>query len=136
MKKFLFGALLLALGVGACTKSPDDNSGPDPQLSGGKWVVDYFFDKDKVEASNFSGYSFEFNTDGTFMAYTPGGTSIAGTWNTHFDDSVDKLQIAITGASPLDDLNQDWVITGKTDTALKLKDDNTSHLEELHFKKI
>lgn len=137
MNKFLFSILLSVLAFGSCKNSSDDNStGPDPQLGGSKWVVTYFWDKDKEESSNFSGYSFEFKSDGTFVSTAPDGSTLSGTWNMHFDDSKDKLLIVLAGAKPLDDLSQDWVILEKTDTVMKLKDDNTSHLEEIHFKKI
>lgn len=137
MNKLFFSAVLFLLAFSSCKKSSDDNSaGPDPQLGGSKWVVTYFWDKDKEESSNFSGYSFEFKNDGAFVAYAPGGSTVTGTWNTHFDDSKDKLLIVLAGTKPLDDLNQDWVILEKTDTVMKLKDDNTSHLEEIHLKKI
>jgi len=137
MKKILFSAILFTLALVSCKNSSDDNStGPDPQLSGSKWIVTYFWDKDKAETSNFSGYSFEFKSDGTFISNAPGGSSVTGTWKTHFDDSKDKLLIVVAGVKPIDDLSQDWVILEKTDTVMKLKDDNTSHLEEIHFKKI
>lgn len=137
MKNFLFLSVLLTLVFSNCkSSSSDDNPGPDQQLSGTKWVVTYFWDKDKEETSNFSGYSFEFKSDGTVVAYAPGGGTTSGAWNTHFDDSKDKLLIAIAGVKPLDDLSQDWVILEKTDSVMKLKDDNTSHLEEIHLKKI
>lgn len=137
MNKVLFLAIMFVLALGSCKNLSDDNSaGPDPQLGGSKWVVTYFWDKDKEESSNFGGYSFEFKDNGAFIAYTPGGSTVSGTWNTHFDDSKDKLLIVLAGAKPLDDLNQDWVILEKTDTVMKLKDDNTSHLEEIHLKKI
>lgn len=137
MKNILFLTILFALSMAACSKSPDDNSSPsNPQLSGTKWVVSYFWDKDKEETSNFNGYSFEFNSDGTLTAFQPSGAKTTGLWSAHFDDSADKLLIVLSGVSPLDDLNQDWVILEKTDTVMKLKDDNTSHVEEIHFKKI
>lgn len=137
MKHVLFFALLFVLPMAACHKSSDDNSNPsNPQLSGTKWVVTYFWDKDKEESSNFNGYSFEFNADGTLTAFSPSGATTTGLWNAHFDDSADKLLIVLSGVSPLDDLSQDWVILEKTDTVMKLKDDNSSHVEEIHFKKI
>lgn len=137
MNKVLLLISFFVLALGSCKNSSDDNSnGPDPQLGGSKWVVTYFWDKDKEESSNFSGYSFEFKNDGTFIAFTPGGSTVSGSWKTHFDDSKDKLLIVLVAGKPLDDLNQDWVILEKTDTVMKLKDDNTSHLEEIHLKKI
>ena len=99
----------------------------------GTWKVTYFWDKDKIETSDFNGYTFEFLSDGTFKANIPGGGSQTGTWGERPDDGVVKLDIVIPGAKPLDDLNEDWVILEKTDTSLKLRDDNNTHLEEIHF---
>lgn len=132
MQKFLFSCFLAVLGLSACHKSNDDN-GTQVQnnLPGGKWTVHYYWDKDKDESSNFSGYSFDFQSNGKLVATLPGGSAVSGTWTT----SSTKLTITITGSDELDDLTDDWLIIEQTDTLIKLKDDNNTHLEELHFKK-
>ena len=136
MKQTILFSLIVLLGLSACSNSSDDNSNnpsiPNSDLSG-NWKVTYFWDKDKDETSDFNGYTFEFKSDGTFVAHLPGGSTQTGTWGERPDDGVTKLDIVIPGAKPLDDHNEDWVILEKTDTSLKLRDDNTTQLEEIHF---
>lgn len=135
MKHFIFPALLAALFWTGCSKSNDDNSSPsNPQLSGTKWIVTYFWDKDKEETSDFNGYSFEFKDNGVLIAYLPDGTTKTGQWTV--SSSSNKLIFNISGTYALDEINDEWIILEKTDTVMKLKDDNTTHLEELYFKKI
>lgn len=134
MQKHLFYCLCALISFSACHKSSDDNPGNSlvNNPPAGKWVVHYYWDKDKDETSDFSGYSFEFQSNGTLVATLPGGSTVSGTWST----SSSKLTISITGNDKLDDLTDDWLVIEQTDNLIKLKDDNDSHLEELHFKKI
>ncbi|MBK8965699.1 MAG: hypothetical protein R3D58_22530 [Saprospiraceae bacterium] len=136
MKLLIFPAMLLALTFIGCSKSgSDDDSNPaNPQLSGTKWVVTYFWDKDKDETNDFSGYSFEFKDSGALVAYLPDGSTKTGQWSV--SSSSNKLILVIGGTYALDEMADDWVIMTKTNTVMQLKDDNTTHLEELHFKKI
>ncbi|MBK8923922.1 MAG: hypothetical protein IPM81_20955 [Saprospirales bacterium] len=135
MKQIFFLALLATFAWTGCSKSSDDNSNPaNPQLSGTKWVVTYFWDKDKDETPDFNGYTFEFNDNGVLVVYLPGGATKTGQWTAH--NSSNKLQLTISGTYPLDEMNDEWIIQEKTDAVMKLKDDNSTHLEELYFKKI
>lgn len=136
MKNVLFFSLL-ALAFAACQHGDDDGSTPNGNNggtipTGSQWKVTYFFDKDKDETSDFSGYVFEFETGGIFVANVPGGSTVEGTWQ----ETSSKLIIAIPGAKPLEELNDDWLLIEKTDNVIKLRDDNDEHLEELHFQRI
>ena len=133
MNKLLFPALLLLLFNFGCSKS-NGPSADDPQLSGTKWVVSYFWDKDKDETNDFSGYSFEFQDNNVLIAYLPDGSTKTGIWTTN--SSNNTLHFVISGTYALDEMNDEWVIITQTNTVIKLKDDNTTHLEELHFTKI
>lgn len=134
MKNLLFYCLPAFVLFAACHKSSDDDSNnpSSGNTPSGKWAVHYYWDKDKDETSDFSGYSFEFQSNGTFVAGIPGGSTVNGSWST----SSSKLTISITGNDKLDNLSDDWLIIEQTDNLIKLKDDNDTHLEELHFKKI
>jgi hypothetical protein len=44
--------------------------------------------------------------------------------------------IPISGTDKLDDTANDWLIISKTAIQIKLKDDNTSKNEQLHFTKM
>ena len=136
MKHIIPFSLFALLTLGACNNSSDDDSNnpsiPNSDLSG-NWKVTYFWDEDEDETYEFNGYTFEFKSDGTFVALLPGGSTQNGTWGERPDDGVTKLDITIPGAKPLDELNEDWVILEKTNTSLKLRDDDNTYLEEIHF---
>lgn len=128
-------ALLLAA-FGACTNASDDNSPSDIPVvvnNDGAWQVSYYFDKDKDETSDFAGYRFTFRNDGVLEA-SRNGTSTMGTWKVIQDDGRQKLVINTgTASKPLSDLTDDWVILEQNSSRIRLQDDNTEHLEELHF---
>ncbi|MBL7813642.1 MAG: hypothetical protein JNL70_01465 [Saprospiraceae bacterium] len=127
MKKLLFFALILHL-FSAC----NNNSSVDPSLDG-TWKVSYYLDSGKDETSNFSGYTFDFQSNGTLIAKFSGQT-VTGTWSEN--TSSNKLIINISGTDKLDDAADDWLIISKTATSIKLRDDNTSKDEQLHFTKL
>lgn len=99
----------------------------------GNWKVTYYWDKDKDETNDFSGYTFDFQSDGTLVGKI-GGTTYQGTWSEN--NSSNKLILTITGTKALDDMTDDWLIQEKTSSSIKLKDDNTEHLEELYFERL
>jgi hypothetical protein len=102
---------------------------------GGTWKVTWYWDKDKDETNDFSGYTFNFQPSGAFESVKNSSTT-TGTWNTGSDDGSQRLVISSGSATkPLSDLDDDWIIVSMTDTKIELKDDNDEHLEELHFEK-
>ncbi len=141
MKVFhvIFAMFLLA-GFSACTNGGgSDDVQPDTPsntlVSAGEWRVSYYFDKDKDETNDFNGYTFSFLDNGVLEA-SLGGNVTAGTWKVVSDDGHQKLVITIGLAKPLSDLSDDWIITERNDSSIKLRDDNDEHLEELHFSAI
>ncbi|HMQ61090.1 MAG TPA: hypothetical protein PKE06_10510 [Flavilitoribacter sp.] len=138
MKLQFLSLLTLAMITFACQTSTDDNPSPGDvsnTLTDGRWKVSYYYDKDKVETGDFSGYTFDFRLDGAFIAYF-GSNTTTGTWRTGTDNGSSRLIIDIIGSKPLDDLPDDWIILEKSDNLIKLKDDNDTHLEELHFMRV
>lgn len=134
---FLFFGLYLAIIAGACTNGNDDNSPagnlPDILTDGsGQWRVSYYWDKDKDETNDFAGYTFNFNSDGTLEAVKNGSTT-TGSWQ--HNSSSNKLIINLGDVKPLGDATDDWLIIERTDNLIKLRDDNTEHLEELYFQR-
>lgn len=105
----------------------------------GAWKVTYFYDKDKDETFDFNGWTFTFNDDGTLTA-NKGSETFTGSWNVKSsDDDPDydkEMDIIITGAYPLDEMSDDWIIIELTDSTMQLKDDNDNGIEELHLQKI
>lgn len=137
--------ILLAVVVlfSAC-KTEDNNVNPSGGgnnnsgvlVTGANWRVSYFYDNDKDETSDFSGYTFEFRSDNTLVANN-GSNTISGTWNETVDDNLPRLVIQLnTTNDKLDELNDDWVVESKTASEIKLKDDNPDRNEQLHFTKL
>ena len=97
------------------------------------WQVTYFYDTDHEETSNFSGYSFSFNEDGTLVAVN-GNTTVTGTWSINdnsgssSDDdgnsSTNDNDLNIFFASPeeFEDLTDDWDIISISNDQIELID--------------
>ncbi len=113
----------MVLSLAACTKSNDDNVNPDNKVEqvSGNWTVSYFFDSGKDETSDFSGYSFDFNSNGVLTASGNGNTFTGAWWigsnSSDDDNSSNKLNISITGTS----------------NEIRLRDDGDDSDEVLHF---
>jgi hypothetical protein len=131
----------MLIGFASCSTDNNDEGATDnltasqiTELNGialsGDWVITYFFDTDKEETSNFNGYSFTFNADGTLVA-SNGTTDVNGTWsitdsNSSDDDSNkdSDVDFNILFASPnnFEDLSDDWDIVSFTSTRIELID--------------
>jgi hypothetical protein len=97
-------------------------------VASGTWKITYYFDTDKEETSNFSGYNFTFGSNGVLTA-TNGTLTQTGTWsvtdsNSNDDNSISDLDFNIAFASPatFNELTDDWEIIERTSTVIKLKD--------------
>lgn len=95
-------------------------------VASGDWRITYFFDTDKDETSNFTGYVFTFNSDGTLGA-SDGNTSISGAWSitdsdSSDDDSSDDIDFNIFFTTPdnFEELSEDWEILKYTNTKIEL----------------
>lgn len=127
------GALAsLILFFSSCKKDDNSsNSSGDAALVNGKsWTVSYYYD-DKDETYKFTGYTFEFNDDGSLSVSHSSGSS-NGTWSI----GSSKFNINLGTTEPLDDLTDDWRIIEQSSDLIKLRDDNTTKTEEVHFSKI
>ncbi len=137
MKKFWIVWLVLPFLVISWGCEPNDDFNPDDLsqvlIQGDGWHITYFWDEDKDETYKFNGWVFQFQDNGVFRAVSLSETR-QGTWTVN--PSSQKLIIDITGFQPLDELNDDWLILEQSDTLIKLRDDNDTHLEELHFQKL
>lgn len=128
MKK-LFTLLLISACLTACTKkkdATDNNTGAD--IKNGTWRISYYWDQ-KDETGNFSGQILMFLDGGTLMAHK-GSAVVTGTWS----QTSTKLIISFTDPV-LSDLSNDWLITEKTSTSFKLKEDNPAQDDQLHLVK-
>lgn len=133
MMVLAFGLSLLT----ACTNPNVDIDFSDPQqvlqsTTNDYWRVSWFWDKDKDETHKFDGWRFRFREDGVFEAVSDTLTQ-AGTWTVQISGSEHKLIIALSGTDPLSELDDDWLIEFFSQDTIQLRDDNTDHLEQLHF---
>lgn len=142
MNKRFFIPVICALVLSGCSHPDSNNVTPAANntqqnniVTTGKWVVSYYYDNDKDETSDYTGYTFEFGSDNTITA-TKNGQSTTGTWSRKTDDNLPRFVIALnTSDKELSELNDDWVIDAETENQMKLKDDNTTKNEQLHFTK-
>ncbi|TVZ16886.1 hypothetical protein [Maribacter sp. MAR_2009_72] len=110
----------------------------------GSWLVARFEEDQVDQTSNFSGYSFTFNTDGVLNADKE-DQQITGSWSitsdsssnedesnddsssddssSDDDDSSDDVDFNIffSSSSKLEELSEDWEIVSYTDTRIELK---------------
>lgn len=91
----------------------------EDELTDGVWYVTYFFD-DYDETSDFNGYTFTFNADGTAIA--DNGTQTSGSWSTYTDSGVEKLDLNFGIMEPLEELQDDWEIIFVSSDEIQLRD--------------
>ncbi|WP_292901137.1 hypothetical protein [Nonlabens sp.] len=106
----------------------------ESNATSGDWVVTNFNDSGVDETSDFSGYVFRFDTNGTLTATSTANT-ITGNWSvtddsnsTDDDSSSDSDDIdfniffSVPDSSNFADLNDDWNVVSATTTILELID--------------
>ena len=135
-----FFSLCLLLLLSACSSSLSDASGSISAdtatlTNSGEWQISYYAERSKDETSDYSGYRFFFDDNGTFRAVTPANVTFTGSWKRTTDDGLPRLVISITGNEDLDELDDDWVLNSLSDSKIELEDDNTLSQEFLHFEK-
>lgn len=123
MKKILsISILALVMIVTSCKK--DDNSNSTPSINStiqqGKWRVASYIDSGNNETNHYTGYEFQFNSNGTVVA-TKQGSSVSGTWSNGNDDSQQKLILNFS-TTPFDELNDDWHIVSQSSSQIGLED--------------
>lgn len=127
--------------VASCS-SDDDSSNTNNQgnsadqttqiAQDGNWKVTQFIDSGEDETSDFTGFVFTFNSDGTVVAVN-GELTVNGTWSvTDGDDSSDddagsddddfNIFFDVPEINDFDDLSDDWDIVSVTNTKIELID--------------
>ncbi len=114
----------------ACNNDDSTNSNQSKVegiAKSGTWRITYYYDTDKEETANFTGYNFTFGASKVLTA-TNGANTHTGTWSitdhNSNDDSMDDLHynIAFTAPPAFEELSDDWEIMEVTDTKIKLVD--------------
>ncbi|MDT0556091.1 hypothetical protein [Patiriisocius hiemis] len=98
----------------------------------GTWRITNYNDSGDDETSDFAGYSFSFNEDGSLVA-TNGTNTVTGTWSV--DDSNDSsdddsgtddddfnIFFPVPEDNDFEDLNDDWDIVSVTNNRIELFD--------------
>ncbi|MBT8283646.1 MAG: hypothetical protein KJO86_07935 [Muriicola sp.] len=97
----------------------------------GSWTITNYVDSGTDETSDYSGYSFTFNADGSLEAVN-GTTVIIGSWSVTSDDSsddddydsMDDIDFNIFFSAPpnFEELTDDWDIVSRSSTRIELID--------------
>ena len=126
MKKLLIFTLISCLAFSACKK--DDNSSTDIStltvtntVTSGNWRITYYWDTNHDETINYAGYVFTFGNSAVLTA-VKGATTITGTWSAILDDSKTKLVLNFNTPASFVEISDDWHVTERTDTRIKLQD--------------
>ena len=116
--------------------SPNDNSLEIAEIvtiaQSGTWRITNFNDSGQNETSDFNGYDFSFNADGSLVA-TNGSNSLTGTWSvtddsnssddSSSDDDIDfNIFFPVPESNDFEDLNDDWDIVSTSSTRIELMD--------------
>ena len=119
-------SLLLFVSIGCSDDDDTSTQVSNPTeitstVTDGQWVVTLFKEDDVVQTSNYSGYSFTFDADGSLSA-TNGVTTQSGDWSTYTDSGYTKLDIMFTAIDgPFEEISEDWNVISKTATKIELK---------------
>jgi hypothetical protein len=146
MKKLVLLPVLSALILFvSCSKTESTDTASDltssnKMVSTGDWTVTQYLDSGKDETSDYSGFRFQFNQDGTFIAIST-AVSFSGTWSlsqgsssgSSPDDDSNRLNITITGSKLMDDVSKKWLVVKITENEIWLSDDNVTSNEHLRF---
>ena len=107
-------------------------------VESGDWRITNYSDTDNDETTNYVGYSFTFNSDGTLGA-TDGNTSVSGAWSMTTSD-VDELDFNIFFTTPdiFEVLADDWEIKKYSSSKIELIDvsSEVNSTDYLTFEKI
>lgn len=120
--------LILALMGGAlaftsCKKEDFTSDAVTTTLKAGSWKITSYKESKDDHSSDFTGYIFTFNADGTALA-VKGTDSTSGTWSSsdNNDDNSAHLTLNFGAADPLKEIADDWHVTDQTSVLISLED--------------
>lgn len=120
---------LFMLNVASMCSSDDDSSDDNSpstsnvntNVTSGTWRVTLFQEDGTNQTSNFNGYDFSINSNGTIVAVN-GSTTKNGNWSTYSDSGTTKFDIVfLDNNGPFEEISEDWRVLTSTTTKLELK---------------
>ncbi len=130
----LFFVVAVIMFLAACSKSKSATITLKDIFTLGTWHVHHFIEDNIDKTSNYDGFVFTFNPNGSLMV-VKNGITYTGTWTE--DDSHTEFTLNIsTGDSYLLKLNEDWLVTGRSDSFVEFKNSNPSKNEIFHLEKL
>src|SRR4029453_16521947 len=138
MKKLVIMAVAV-LSLTSIIRCSTDNQTMNTNDIPGLWVIHFFTDDGQNKTSNYNGYNFMFNSNGSLVA-TKQSVATPGTWSKFTDSGREKLDIQWTGgATPVEllEIEEDWIIKSNSNNLMVLADTSGSSgkVKELHFQK-
>ena len=135
MKKMFVFLGICSFVFAGCTKKDTVITVADA-VTTGTWRVTNFSERTNNETSDFSGYTFTFQSNGKVLV-AKGGVIREGNWSesTSSQKMIIDLGVKSDANKPLGELSDDWVIVSKTATKINLADDNATSNELLEFTK-
>lgn len=123
---FASGMLFLIFAFSRCTPNQTLVSSTNEMLTCSNWGVDYFFDSQDLTAT-YGGYHLLFSSTGA-VATQKGNEIEQGTWNISIDANDNEILSIYFSTSNADisKFNQEWKLTGKTNTTLQFEE--TAHI--------
>jgi hypothetical protein len=137
--KLIFLNLFAVLLVAVSCDSNDDPADTQADINAaelqsaaqdGQWRITYYFDSDKEETSDYTGYVFTFGADGTVTA-SNGTMEVSGTWSVtdsdssdddSFDDSDVDFNLFFATPADFEELSDDWDILEYSANRIRLID--------------
>jgi len=88
----------------------------------GSWKITRFIEDGVNQTSNYNGFNFTFNTNGTVLA-TNGSNPVNGTWTTSVSSSGTPKFVLNFNISngPFDEISEDWNIESVSSILIDLK---------------
>ena len=137
MKKLLsiYLPLVLFSILFACSTDND----PLANVVEGMWTVHLFTDDGQNKTSNYNGYTFNFNSNGSLTA-TIQSVATPGTWSKFTDSGREKLELHWMGGGipvVLLEIEEDWILKSNVNNLMVLTDTSgsTGKAKELHLQR-
>jgi len=135
MKKFVAMVMVVFLltTIAGCSTNNQTMTNEIP----GFWSIHFFMDDGQNKTSNYNGYTFNFNSNGSLTA-TVQSIATPGTWSKFTDSGREKLELHWMGGGipvVLLEIEEDWIIKSNSNNLMVLADTSgsTGKVKELHL---